>query len=83
MKTGDFATEESKTKTQDYNNAKRDSSMNPSDQTRNRQQEGPLGDQTNPPEFNTLESFLNLENFPELCSSFFEDMVNLEFSNGS
>lgn len=83
MKTGDFATEESKTKTQDYNNAKRDSSMSLSDQTRKRQQEGPLGDQTNPPEFNTLESFLNLENFPELCSSFFEDMVNLEFSNGS
>lgn len=59
--------------------------MNLSDQTRKRQQEGPLGDQTRPtpPEFNTLESFLDLENFPELCSSFFEDMVNLEFSNGS
>lgn len=57
--------------------------MNLPDQTRNRQQEGPLEEQTNPPEFNTLVSFLDLENFPELCSSFFEDMINLEFSNGS
>lgn len=48
MKTGDFATEESKTKMQEYSNGKRDSLMNLPDQTRNRQREGTLGEQTNP-----------------------------------